>query len=647
MAQILNQKLIIKLIILSLCILKIIQGKKLEYHIKKTTKIIVKKHKLQPLTLSKDPIKTINPVYSYENRENFVEKEFDAFKLKSETILNNEKVEKENVSVPNEEIINNKKVEVQSEGNTETINNNNKTNDTKSDNSYYLLGGGVVSIALVGVGFFNVYQRSRNSIFNLTKEELESLDKSAKINNSYTSLSEEEKRFLHKINTRKHNNMRRFDELTEEEILSIRKRNGWADSDDGECHLRRRKIDKRLSSNVKINRTNSVAPRRVSLNVQDILDNKLSNTSFRRSFDDTSKLKKKINAISAEDSLIKHTTSQESLESSTKNMNNRKRLSINTKNLTMPPIKMVCTIVKNYKPLRSDEIELHLGDKVEIIKIYKDGWATGKVISDDENGNQNKVGYFPLAHASEPEIFDDNINENYIPSPLTSPVSHSFSNSSYQNSPLAPTSPFSNILTNTTTTTKATKSKNRQVSMIAVSSSSSVLTQEPISITSSNNTSPSIININNNINIFQNNINENENTPRNINININIDSNSNVNQKTINNRISIDGCMENENTTLLTNTNTLFFSAPTTPVSVKSNRTSLLEPQVISNLLNEVLEEENIKKTSLPCHSQEVFDFLRSNVYNSEIPMDERDYYKKCLERLRMSKLIDMEINQN
>jgi len=423
--------------------------------------------------------------------------------------------------------------------------------------------------------------------------------------------------------------MRRYDELTEEEILEIRKKNGWADSDDGECELRRRKIDKRLSSNVKINTTSAIAPRRISLNVNLDKDNLLSKCDYRKSCDDIINLRK--SNINNSNKVLSRLPNQES-----------KRLSINAKNIAMPPIKMVCTIVKNYKPVRPDELKVHLGDKVEIIQVYKDGWATGKIISGSEN-DKNEIGYFPLAHASEPEIFDENINEFMIPSPLTPPVTHSFSNMYYQNSP------FSNLMTNTNIKTASCKAKNRQVSMIAVSSSSSILTQEPITISNSTST-PSIININNNINIIQNNNNTND-TSNNINININI--NSNGNQNLINN-VTISRDKDNENTPIINN-NSLFITSTNTPSSQlstnKLNRTSLLDPHSIKDILNDMIEEEqfNNKSTSeidLPCHSQEVFDFLRGNVYNSDVPMEERDYYKKCLERLRMSKLLDMELHK-
>jgi len=109
----------------------------------------------------------------------------------------------------------------------------------------------------------------------------------------------------------------------------------------------------------------------------------------------------------------------------------------------MPPIKMICTIVKNYNPIRSDEIKLHLGDKVEIVNVYKDGWATGKVISNDEGGDQkSSIGYFPLAHASEPEIIDDNVSNFMIPSPLTPPINRSFNNLSLQNSSFSTSFPL-------------------------------------------------------------------------------------------------------------------------------------------------------------------------------------------------------------
>jgi len=638
MAQKINHKLLIKLIIVYLCIVQIVQGKNID--IKKTTKIHHgnKKHHL---TLSKDPIKILNPEFSFENRKKFIEKEFESFKQKSKENVQTKEEIKKDVKNFDDKKGNKETIENEQKINDNSSNSSNEGNNDKNDNNYYIFGGGIVSIALVGVGFLNVYQRNRNSIFNLTKEELEALDKSAKLNESYTSLTEEEKRFLHKINARKHITMRRFDELTEEEILEIRKKNGWADSDDGDCQLRRRKVDKRLSSNVKINTTSVIAPRRISLNVKLDKNNLLSKSAYRRSCDDINKLRKSNSVVS--DSIVTRQPSEESL--SLKN-DNKKRLSINTNNITMPPIKMVCTIVKNYKPVRSDELKLHLGDKVEIVNVYKDGWATGKIISDDEN--ENKIGYFPLAHASEPEVFDENVNEFMIPSPLTPPVTRTFPTLSYQNSPLA-ASPSSNLITNTNVRAASSKSKNRQVSMIAVSSSS-ILTQEPVSISNANST-PSIININNNINIIQNNNNIND-TTNNINININI--NSNDNQNYINNSVTISNDKVNENTPII-NTNSLFITSsnPSSQSSTSNlNRTSLLDPQSIKNILNDMLEEEKINNQStsendLSCHSQEVFDFLRGNVYNSDVPMEEREYYKKCLERLRMSKLLDMEFNKN
>ncbi|OUM61419.1 hypothetical protein PIROE2DRAFT_69613 [Piromyces sp. E2] len=636
MTQKINHKLFIKLIIVYLCIAQIVQGKNIK--IKKTTKIHGKKQ--HTLTLSKNPIKELNPEFSFENRKKFIEKEYESFKQKS----------KENVPINIEDAIklenkkeNKKTNESEQKVKDNSFSNSSETNNEKSDNNYYIFGGGIVSIALVGVGFLNVYQRNRNSIFSLSKEELEALDKNTKLNNSYTSLTEEEKRFLHKINARKHITKKRFDELSEKEILEIRKKNGWVDSDDEDCQLRRRKIDKRLSSNVKINTSSVIAPRRISLNVKLDKDNLLSKSAYRRSYDDINKLRKS-NSINSNNVI---TSQSDKIILNPLKDTKRKRLSIDTSNIVMPPIKMVCTIVKNYKPVRPDELKLHLGDKVEIINVFKDGWAIGKNISNDENGN--KLGYFPLAHASEPEVFDENINEFMIPSPLTPPVNRSFSNMSYQHSKLAAL-PFSNLITNTNVKKASSKSKNRQVSMIAVSSSSSILTQEPVSMTNSAVSSPSIININNNINIFQNNnIND---TSNNINININI--NSNDNQNCINNNITISSDKENENTPIINN-NSLFIASSTTPSSYLStnnlNRTSLLDPQSIKYILNDMLEDEKInnKSTSendLPCHSQEVFDFLRGNVYNSEVPMEERDYYKKCLERLRMSKLLNMELQK-
>jgi len=314
----------------------------------------------------------------------------------------------------------------------------------------------------------------------------------------------------------------------------------------------------------------------------------------------------------------------------------------------MPPIKMICTIVKNYNPVRPDEIELHLGDKVEIVNVYKDGWATGKVISNDEDGNRSNIaGYFPLAHASEPEIIDDNVNNLMIPSPLTPPINRSLNNSSFSTA-----SPLKSIISNTSTSSSVIKSKNRHVSMVAISSSSSIHKQESQSLSSLNSTNSSIININNNINIIQHNVNKsNENNvngkPNNINININVDQNF------INNSISINSNQENENTPLINN-NTVFFSALSTPTSTSAKRTSLMDPQAITDLLNEILKEEKMldqitskeedtkKKT---CHSQEVFDFLRDNIYNSKVTLEEKDYYRKCLERLRMSKSLDVKIN--
>lgn len=320
----------------------------------------------------------------------------------------------------------------------------------------------------------------------------------------------------------------------------------------------------------------------------------------------------------------------------------------------MPPIKMICTIVKNYNPVRPDEIKLHLGDKVEIVNVYKDGWATGKVISNDESSNHNNnIGYFPLAHASEPEIIDDSINNFMMPSPLTPPINRSIRNLPYQNSPLSATSPFNNIITNTSVATSNIKSKNRHTSMVAISSSS-ILKQEPQSLSSLNNSNSSVISINNNINIVQHHINngsDNEINNRTNNLNINI----NVNQNFINNNISINNNKENENTPSISS-NTVFFSAPTTPTSSLVKRTSLMDPQTISSLLSKTLKEEKMineiqlkddKEEEKACHSQKVFDFLRNNVYSSSSTMEEREYYKKCLERLRMSKSLDAEINKN
>jgi len=656
MVKYINQNLIIKFLIICLCIIKITQSKKIEFTIKKTAVINGKKHH----TIHNDPIKKINSEFPLENRKKNSEKKID-FKLKG----NEEKVDKTKlVKVKAGNIVNKNikesKVENKHEENSDNNLKNNIiiSNEGKEDknegNNYYLYGGGVVSIALIGVGFLNVYQRNRNSIFNLTKEELEALDKNKKINNNYTSLSEEERRFLHKINKRKHNNMRRYDELTEDEILEIRKKNGWADSDDGEFQLRKRKIDNRLSCNVKINSTNVVAPRRISLNVKLDKDPLLSNNTDE-SCNSDKKLKRKSILPLDKNNLVKYTASQKALKLHSVG-NTKKSLSINTKNPGMPPIKMICTIIKNYKPLRTDEIELHLGDKVEIVNIYKDGWASGKIVSNDNNNNNQKIGYFPLAHASEPEIFDEKINEMIIPSPLTPPISRKSNNLYYQNSPLVNSSSSNTFskpnieIVNSTLSTKTTKSKNRHVSMIAVSSSSSILTQKPLS-NESNKLNSSVININNNINIINNNIDRNNNDiPKSINININI--NDNDNNKCINNSISINN---NENTPVF-NSNNILVTSKTSSDNLKyRNRTpSILDSQNITNLLNDILEEENKQNNrittsnsnSLPCHSQEVFDFLRGNVYNSSIALEEREYYKKCLERLRISKIIDMEINQ-
>ncbi|KAL6608621.1 hypothetical protein U3516DRAFT_636252 [Neocallimastix sp. 'constans'] len=663
MARFVNHKLFLKIIIICLCIIEITNGKKVEVSVKKSTRIYGKK---QHISIN-DPTKKVHPEFSLENRKKFVEKELESFKLKSEININNKNVkdEKQNVKQKISTKVSN---EHKKETNIKTkpkknnvddlkVNSSSTTEEKKNEaDSYYIYCTGIVSIALVGVGFFNVYQRSKNSIFNLTKEELEYLDNKKKINNSYTSLSEEERQFLHKINTRKHNNTKRYDELTEEEILEIRKKNGWADSDDGECQLRRRKIDNRLSCNIKINNTNVVAPRRISLNTK--LDKDLlSKSSYRKSSDDVKKLKSMISMN--KDNLAKHSNSYEYLKLS-KDINSKKSLSINTKNL-IPPIKMVCTIIKNYKPVRPDEIEIHLGDKVEIINIYKDGWATGKVICEDNNNDKNnqKIGYFPLAHASEPEVFDDKINEFIIPSPITPPVSRSFSNISYQKSPLTCSSNSYqshniNLARTTAVAVTSTKSRNRHVSMIALSSSS-ILTQEPIPI-QNNSSNSSVINISNNINIIGHNLSGTDNnSQQNININININNNNNNNsQKYINNSISINN---NENTSLI-NTNTVLSNFEDSSVKLKyrNSTSSIIDPQSITNLLNDVLDDSKTsgriastyskKKELLPCHSQKVFDFLRGNVYNSKIPMEEREYYKKCLERLRISKIIDMEVNQ-
>ncbi|KAL6600087.1 hypothetical protein U3516DRAFT_912032 [Neocallimastix sp. 'constans'] len=666
-----KQKLILKFIILCLCIIEITNGKKLESTVKKSKKISGKKyHKAID-----DPLKNVNSDFSFQNRKKFIEKEYELFKLNSETNLNKnknenknkkiEKKEKQNDNHENSQNIKNENIKNTNiktkfeeinmndlNGNSNQISEDKKNNN---NNNYYIYGSGIVSIALIGVGFFNVYQRNRNSIFNLTKEELEALDKRKETNNSYTSLSEEERRFLHKINTRKHNNMRRYDELTEDEILEIRKKNGWADSDDGECQLRRRKVDNRLSYNVKINSTNVVAPRRVSLNVK--LDKDLfSKSSYGKSCDDIKKLKRKTMTSLNKNKLLNHSSSYESLKLS-KNINTKKTLSIDTKNISMPPIKMICTIIKNYKPLRSDEIKLHLGDKVEIISIYKDGWALGKIIYEDnsDDNNNQKIGYFPLAHASEPEIFDDKINEFKNHSPLTPPVSRSYSNISLQNVPLTTSLsnsysiPSVNFTNSTSVEAETSKSKNRHVSMIAVSSN--ILTQEPLSI-QNNSSDSSIVNINNNINIINNSIVGNNASSPNINISINI-NNSN-NQKCINNSISING---NENSPLI-NTNTILLNTQdSSNLKYRASSPSILDSQSIVKLLDDNLKDNecneriasslySAKRDSLPCHSQEVFDFLRGNVYNSKLPIEEREYYKKCLERLKISKIIDMELIQ-
>jgi len=465
-----NHKLILKFIIICLCIINITQGRNVEIHIKKTVRIPGKKH--HDIA---DTKKKLKPTYSFENNENFIEDEFKSFKLKSEESSISK--EKENIEDKKDEKpkITEKEVNSKNEmkenktdfnNNKKILNDNSKSNTDSENNIYYLYGGGIVSIALVGVGFFSVYQRNRNSIFNLSKEELKALDKSTKLKNSYTSLSEEERRFLHKINSRKNNNGKRYDELTENEILEIRKKNGWADSDDGECQLRRRKIDKRFSSNIGINNTNIIAPRRISLNVK--LD--------KKSCDIKNSIKYQEPSYSSSQSIT-----DENNEKKEKQSKNKKCLSINTKDVAIPPpIKMICTVVKNYKPLREDELELHLGDKIEIINIFKDGWASGKVIND----NDTKVGYFPLAHASEPEIFDNNINEFIIPSPLTPPISRPLNIPSYQNSPLSNIKFSNSIMT----------ANNDNKSMIAVNSLSSITS-------TSNMNSPSIININNKINI--------------------------------------------------------------------------------------------------------------------------------------------------
>ncbi|ORX76155.1 hypothetical protein BCR32DRAFT_296442 [Anaeromyces robustus] len=635
-AIVVNHKLILKFIIICLCIINITQGKKVKTHIRKTSKIHGKKH----LTIA-DPIKKLNPEYSFENRKKFIEDEFKSFKLKSDKSSINK--EKENVEDKKDEKskntgkeINNKIEEDKKDiSKGKIIKEDTKSNSNSEGNNYYLYGGGIVSIALVGVGFFNVYQRNRNSIFSLSKEELEALDKSTKLNNSYTSLSEEERRFLHKINSRKHNNRRRYDELTEDEILEIRKKNGWADSDDGECQLRHRKIDKRLSSNIRINNTNVIAPRRISLNVK--LDKDLfSKSNYKQSCDNIEKLRK----YQEPSSLSSQSILEEKNEKEERKYENKKCLSIDTKGVAIPPpIKMVCTIVKSYKPLREDEIELNLGDRVEIVNVFKDGWASGKVI----NNKDSKIGYFPLAHSSEPEIFDNNINEFIIPSPLTPPISRQHSNVSlYQNSPL------SDIKFTNSTMTATTYDK----SMIAIKSSSSIIStpnsDSPVTI-------PSIININNNINIINNNSNESKDIPSSININININNQQNNNRNFISNSIDINS---NEGKNLM-KTNSVVISSPTTFMTSSNknkinHRHTILDPQ---SVLNNVIEEEKIKNRitssqekkskhhSLPCHSQEVFDFLRSNVYSSKMTVEEKDYYKKCLERLRISKLIDMEIN--
>ncbi|ORX46020.1 hypothetical protein BCR36DRAFT_585485 [Piromyces finnis] len=624
-----NHKLFIKLVILYLCITQIVHGNGI---INKNQK---KKHHKHVLS-KKDPIKLLNPEFSFEYRKKFIEKEHESFNLKSKiNIHTNDDISKENTKESNtkKESKNSIIVEKAKNSNNNTNEANNNNENSKSENSYYMYGGGIVSIALVGVGFFNVYQRKRNSIFNLTKEELEAINKNEKLNNSYTSLTEEEKQFLHKINKRKHNknNTRNFYELTEEEILEIRKNNGWAASDDEECQLRHRKLDKRLSSNVRINSTSVIAPRRISLNIKPSKNNLLCDSSSRESNNDIKKFRKN-NEIST------NTRNQNKKPSNLSIMNlNKKRLSINTKNIAMPPIKMICTIVKNYIPVRSDELKLHLGDKVEIINVYKDGWATGKVISDEEN--KNKTGYFPLAHASEPEIFDENINEFMIPTPLTPPITRINSNISNTNSSFVNSTSFSNFIINSNV--KSNKTKNRQVSMIALSSSSTIHTQEPVS--SSSTDSPSIININNNINIFQNNSGV-SNSLNNISININI----NANDKQSSNNIGYCSNKENKNTQIINN-NSLLVSSFTTSLSQSSSidRTSLFDPQNMKNIINGMLEEEKFNnKLTSEKDLQEVFDFLRGNVYNSSVPMEERDYYKKCLERLRMSKLLDMELNK-
>jgi len=633
------KKFIIIFLFLCLFVVEIAQSKTLKYDIEKATIIRGKGHHY---TISNNPIKIKNPKLSSDNQKKFIEKEFEYFKLKSKIAQENSNNVVEKQPVSNNEVINGKIIENKSNENVNNSNNNSNQNEDAS-NSYYIFGGGVVSIALVSVGFFNVYQRKRNRLFNLTKEELRELDKSSKMKNSYTSLSEEEKRFLHKINRRKRNSMKSYEDLTEEEILKIRKKNGWIDSNDEDCQFRRRKTNKCLSSNIKINNTNALAPRRASLNIK-LNNNLLENDSCRKSCDAVEELSRKNSSIYAKNS-------KESLNQSSKRTNktlNRKNLSIKTKDLSMPPIKMICTIVKNYNPVRPDEIELHLGDKVEIVNVYKDGWATGKVISNDEDGNRSNIaGYFPLAHASEPEIIDDNVNNLMIPSPLTPPINRSLNNSSFSTA-----SPLKSIISNTSTSSSVIKSKNRHVSMVAISSSSSIHKQESQSLSSLNSTNSSIININNNINIIQHNVNKsNENNvngkPNNINININVDQNF------INNSISINSNQENENTPLINN-NTVFFSALSTPTSTSAKRTSLMDPQAITDLLNEILKEEKMldqitskeedtkKKT---CHSQEVFDFLRDNIYNSKVTLEEKDYYRKCLERLRMSKSLDVKIN--
>jgi len=315
-----NKKLIFQFLFLCLCIINATQCKTLKYDIKKTIKISGKKH------------------HTISNKNIFLELESTITNAKDvsgnpKIVVKNQLDEKLN----NNKVIKNTPIENMNSSNSKTDTNN----KGDANNNYYMLGGGVVSVALIGVGFFNLYQRKRNTIFSLTKEELEELDKTHKINNSYTSLSEEEKRFLHKINARKHNNTKHYGELTEEEILSIRKKNGWVGSDDEDFQLRRRKTDKRLSSNVKIINTNTVAPRHASLIIKSN-DNSLSNYSYKKSCNTLEELRGKNISVYAKNS-------KESLNLLSKGSNkssNKKNLSIITKNISMPPIKMICTIVK-------------------------------------------------------------------------------------------------------------------------------------------------------------------------------------------------------------------------------------------------------------------------------------------------------------